>query len=248
MTAVCVQDLSKSFRPTTSWGHILRGQFKRPPVTAVTQVNLTVSEGELVGLAGPNGAGKSTLLRVISGLLEPTEGRVEAFGHVPSDGVPYRQTVGFALGGDRSHFWRLTASQNLQFFAALHGQQGTAATENVERVLGIVHLNDDADRPVREFSTGMRQRLSLARGLLGTPKLLLLDEPTRGLDPRSARQLREFVRDELVAKQKVTVLYATHQVQEMQELCPRMLLMDEGRLVGDGSFAELHDTFDEVFA
>ena len=94
----------------------------------------------------------------------------------------------------------------------------------------------------------MRQRLSLARGLLGTPKLLLLDEPTRGLDPRSARQLREFVRDELVAEQKVTVLYATHQVQEMQELCPRMLLMNEGRLVGDGSFAELQNTFDEVFA
>lgn len=248
MTDLSVHELSKSFRPTSNWGQILRGQLRRPEVDAVSEVSFTVEKGELVGLAGPNGAGKSTLLRVISGLLEPTSGSVKAFGVCPNDGLPYRETVGFALGGDRSHFWRLSARENLAFFTALHGQSGSEAVHSIERVLGIVHLGEDADRPVREYSTGMRQRLSVARGLLGQPKLLLMDEPTSGLDPRSARRLREFVRDELVAEQQVTVLFATHQVQEMKEFCPRLLLMNDGKLVGDGSFDELADTFEEVFA
>ena len=248
MFAVHAQALEKRFQPGTTWGDLLRGRLRRPPVQALRGVDLTVRPGELVGLAGPNGAGKSTLLRAIGGLLLPDVGQVHVFGRATSThGVALRRDVGYAVADERSYFWRLTGRQNLAFFAALHGLGSEEARDRVDAALEVVDLVGPADRAVREYSTGMRQRLGLARSLLGDPRVLLLDEPTRGLDPRSAGRIRRFVCDELVGKRGMAVLYATHQIDEMRVLCPRLVLLAEGRVVGDGPFADLGDALSAVF-
>jgi len=141
--------------------------------------------------------------------------------------------VGFALGGDRSHFWRLSARENLAFFTALHGQSGSEAVHSIERVLGIVHLEEDADRPVREYSTGMRQRLSVARGLLGQPRLLLMDEPTSGVSIEDKFQ----VMDTLVRVLKegdITTIFVEHDMEVIQRYGERVLVFDTGRVIADG--------------
>ncbi|MFT5432031.1 MAG: ABC-2 type transport system ATP-binding protein, partial [Myxococcota bacterium] len=238
--AVDVAGVHKSFRPNTTWSDILRGRFTRPPIAALSGIDLRVKRGELVGLAGPNGAGKSTLLRSVAGLLLPDQGSVHVCGRTSArDDLAYRRSVGYAVGEERSHFWRLSGRDNLRFFAALHGLTGSAQAERIDEVLGIVQLHDEADRPVREFSTGMRQRLSLARGLLGRPDVILLDEPTRGLDPGNAARVRRFVLDDIIGRRGLTVLYATHNVSEMKELCPRVALISKGRIVADGPFDEV---------
>ncbi len=223
--------LSKRFHPTTTWVDILRGRFSRPPVIALQDVNLQVAQGELLGLAGPNGAGKSTLLRLVAGLLLPETGEVRVLGQVPC-----QPTVGYTVSGDRSHLWRLSGRENLRFFAALHGLRGTERQRRIDTVLGIVELDAAvAERPVREYSTGMRQRLSLARGLLGDPRVILLDEPTRGLDPAGAERFGAFIRDELVIQRGLTVLLATHSSRVMSELCTRVVHLEAGRLRPEAS-------------
>jgi len=248
VNAIVASDVHKTFRPTTTWGDLLRGDWRKAEVTALAGVDLTVGQGELVGLAGPNGAGKSTFLRSVAGLLLPTQGSVHVCGlSSQRDDLEFKRTVGYAVGDERSHFWRLTGRQNLEFFATLHGYQGAELADRVAWVLDAVDLTAPADRAVRVFSTGMRQRLALARGLLGRPRVLLLDEPTRGLDPRNARRVRRFVREELLEAQKMTVIYATHNVTEMQDFCPRLVLLDQGKLVGDGAFDDVADAFESVF-
>lgn len=248
MLAIQVQAVSKRFRPQTTWGDIIKGRFQRAETVALASVNLDVTPGELVGLAGPNGAGKSTLLRSIAGLLLPSEGSVHVHGmNSLRDDHDFKRTVGYALGDERSHFWRLTGRQNLDFYAALHGLVGAARADRVAWACDVVDLATVADKAVRTYSTGMRQRLSLARGLLGDPRVLLLDEPTRGLDPRNANRIRRFVKDELLERRGITVLYATHNIEEMRDFCPRLVLLDHGRVMGDGPFASVQAAFEEVF-
>lgn len=248
MHAVEVRSLHKNYQPNVTWGDLLRGRLSRPVVRALGGVDLTVESGELVGLAGPNGAGKSTLLRSIAGLLLPDIGSVATFGRPSTEGsVEYKRLVGYTVADERSHFWRLSGRENLRFFAALHGYTGSARTEKVVEIAQAMGLTDDADRAVREYSSGMRQRLALGRSLLGDPKLLLLDEPTRGLDPGHAERFRIMVHDELMGRRGMTVLYATHSVAEMRDFCPRVVLMGAGKIVADGGFSEIEPYFPDVF-
>ena len=247
-SAIEAKALTKRFRPTTRWKDLLRWQFERPEVTALDGVDLHVSAGELVGLVGPNGAGKSTLLRAIAGLLLPSSGSIHVFGcDTDRPDTRFREQVGYTVPDDRSHFWRLTGRQNLAFFAALHGHTGAESTDRVDWALDAVGMTEVADRSVREYSTGMRQRLGLGRGLLGDPELLLLDEPTRGLDPGNAHRVRVLIEEELVGRRGMTVLYATHNVGEMRHFCPRLLLLDQGRLLADGGYDDIEGALDEVF-
>ena len=246
--AVRCQGVRKSYRPNTTWGDWIRFRFQRPAVVALANLDLSLEPGVLVGLAGPNGAGKSTLLRSIAGLLTPDEGLVEVCGRAVGTTGSVADIVGYALSDERSHFWRLTGQENLRFFAALHGLKGQARDDRIADVSKVVDLEKAMVRPVREYSTGMRQRLSLARALLGQPDVLLLDEPTRGLDPGNAQRFRAFVGDELVGRLGKTVLYATHQVDEMQHFCPRVVLMQAGRIVADGPFGEQAEAFEAVFS
>lgn len=231
--------LSKHFHSGTSFSDLLRGRLFGPRVEALQGVDLSVHRGEILGVMGPNGAGKSTLLRLIAGLLLPDAGRLEVLGHDVArvGGARFRQQVCYVNCEERSFSWRITGLQNLQFFAALYGLRGQRARERIEQAVGSVDLQADIRRPVREYSTGLRQRLALARGLLGEPEVFLFDEPTRGLDPPTAARLRRFIRHEVVGSSR-TALVATHSFSDVSDLCDRVVLLAEGRLVGEGPPAD----------
>jgi ABC-2 type transport system ATP-binding protein len=224
-----VVDLVKDFHTAASWGQILRGRWRGEAVRALDGVALDVAEGEIVGLCGPNGAGKSTLLRILAGLVLPTSGVVTVCGLDARQGsVAQRQRVSYVVSDERSFSWRLSGRQNLEFFAALHGPGRDR--ERVGRIIEQVGMTECADRPFREYSTGMRQRFVLARGLLSDPRVLLLDEPTRGLDPAASAGLRAFIRDEVVKAHGRTVLVATHDLGLVKAFCDRVVVIDRGRV------------------
>jgi ABC-2 type transport system ATP-binding protein len=242
--ALSLTGVKKCFQPSASFGELLRGKLRRPPVVALHGVDLAIAPGAFVGLVGPNGAGKSTLLRIAAGLVLPDEGVVSVFGLLSErDDAAFRRRVGYAVSDERSHFWRLSGRENLRFFAALQGVPEARADE----ALADVQLEAAAGRAVREYSTGMRQRLALARALLGDPEVLLLDEPTRGLDPGSAARFRRFVQDELVDKRRKTVLYATHDLLEMRSLCPELIAIGDGRLLDRGPWDRLEAGLASLF-
>jgi ABC-2 type transport system ATP-binding protein len=152
-------------------------------------------------------------------------------------GHQFRRRVCFVNCDERSFSWRLTGKQNLDFFAALYELRGAAARRRVERALHLSGLEDEAPRPVREYSTGMRQRLALARGLLGDPEIFLFDEPTRGVDPVSAARLRRFIRREVVGEEH-TAIVATHSFSDVAGLCDRVLVLERGRISREGAPGE----------
>ncbi len=234
-TIINSQQMSKTFRSGMSFTDLLRGRLRGSPVHALRDVNLRVTRGEVVALMGPNGAGKSTLLRLIAGLLIPDQGSLQVLGHdAARSRAAFRRRVCYVVCDERSFSWRLTAVQNLLFFAALHGLPRAAARARVDHTLGLVELQADAHRPVREYSTGMRHRLALARGLLGGPELLLFDELTRGVDPRGAIRLRQLILQELEGTRR-TAIIATHDPQEVRQICSRVVTVDGGKIVGEGA-------------
>jgi ABC-2 type transport system ATP-binding protein len=238
--AIRVRGVTKTFKPRarTPIEWLLRKP-KKPPVEALRGVDLTIERGELFGLLGPNGAGKTTLVKILSTLLLPTDGEAIVAGHdVRADANAIRRKVGVVLGGDRALYWRLTARENLWYFSQLYDMPKEEARAAVERVLGEVNLLDRADDRVETYSKGMKQRLHIARGLLTDPDILLLDEPTIGLDPHAARSLRALVR-KLVDEQKRTVVLTTHYLYEADELCDRAAIIHRGLIVSQDTPAAL---------
>jgi len=199
-------------------------------VDALQGVDLEVAAGEIVALLGPNGAGKSTLIRVMSTVVVPDRGTVVVDG---VDAVAHprqaRARLGVALSDERSFFWRLTGRQNLEFFAALHGMSRRRRGAAVDRALESVTLSDVADRRVDRYSSGMRARLGIARGLLGSPSVLLLDEPTRSVDPISTITVRTVVGD-LARRHRTAVLVATHDLHEAAAMADRVVILARGRV------------------
>jgi ABC-2 type transport system ATP-binding protein len=212
---------------------------KKPPHEALRGVDLEVRRGELYGLLGPNGAGKTTLVKILSTLLLPTEGDAHVAGlDVRRDANAIRKRVGVVLGGDRALYWRLTARENLWYFSQLFDMPRADARERIEVVLGQVDLLDRGDDRVENYSKGMKQRLHIARGLLTDPEILLLDEPTIGLDPHAARSLRALVR-KLVDEHGRTVVLTTHYLYEADELSDRIGILQKGRIIATGTSREL---------
>ncbi len=206
-------------------------------VKALNGVSFTVREGELFGLLGPNGAGKTTLLSILSCLLEPTSGEVRLNGRR----IHHRDPAVLRLLGvvpqELALYGELTARENLHFFGELYGLRGAPLRERVQAVLAAVALEDKADERVQTFSGGMKRRLNLGAALVHEPRLLLLDEPTVGVDPQSRNHIFEEVRRLNAAG--VTILYTSHYMEEVQTLCPRVGVMDHGRLVACGEVADL---------
>jgi len=190
--------------------------------------------GRIYGLVGPNGAGKTTLLKILAGLVLPTEGRILLDGtDLTADPSRTRELVGFVVTDERSLFWRLTARENLRFFAALQGLGGAERDARIASCLDRVGLREMEGRTVRSLSTGLRQRLAVARGLLVDPPVLLLDEPTRSLDPGAARQVRGLLR-ELIGSHRARILvYASHNLAEIEDLCTDVLLIRGGKIVAE---------------
>ncbi|MBX7118689.1 MAG: ABC transporter ATP-binding protein [Gemmatimonadaceae bacterium] len=240
MTMVTVDGLTKRFARPRGWLETLRAPFDSPQVVAVDAVSFSVTAGEVFGLLGQNGAGKTTLFKMLTTLLLPDAGRATVAGHdVRTAGGAVRRLVAPVIANERSLYWRLPARENLRLFAALQGLGGAAAAAEVERVLAITGIADTGAKMVSLFSSGMRQRLLIARALLGRPRVLLLDEPTRSLDPISARDFRRFLRETVVAGEGCTVLLATHDADEVWDLCDRVGVLERGRLLAVEATARL---------
>jgi ABC-2 type transport system ATP-binding protein len=230
--AVEVTGLTKVFEKgrRTIWQRIRREPDQRETFIAVKGIDLRVERGEIFGVLGPNGAGKTTTLRMLATLLEPTSGDVKILGiDVKTHPREIRANLGAMLSGERSLYWKLTARENLEYFAALYHVPPKELTSRIDAALVAVKLADRADDYVERYSTGMRQRLALARALLPDPPLVILDEPTVGLDPQSARDLRDRVRE--LKRQGRTVLLTTHYMEEADQLCDRIAIIDHGEIV-----------------
>ena len=200
-------------------------------VQALDGVSFDVEPGEVVALLGPNGAGKSTLIRILGTTILADSGSVSIAGHdVIDDSTAARRSLGVMIGDERSHYWRLSARRNLLFFAVLAGLSRRDAALRTEQVLEEVRLTEAADRRVGEFSSGMRARLALARALLAYPPLLLLDEPTRNLDPLSASRFRESI-SRLARERQAGILFATHNLHEAVAISTRILVLAKGAIV-----------------
>jgi ABC-2 type transport system ATP-binding protein len=230
--AVEVRGLTKVFEKgrRTIWQRLRREPDQRETFIAVNGIDLRVERGEIFGVLGPNGAGKTTTLRMIATLLEPTSGDVTVLGiDVRTHPREIRASLGAMLSGERSLYWKLTARENLEYFAALYHVPPKEIASRIDAALAAVKLADRADDYVERYSTGMRQRLALARALLPDPPLVILDEPTVGLDPQAARDLRDRVRE--LKRQGRTVLLTTHYMEEADQLCDRIAIIDHGEIV-----------------
>jgi ABC-2 type transport system ATP-binding protein len=203
---------------------------KSGPVVALDAVDLTVDLGEIHGLLGPNGAGKTTLVKILTTVLTPTSGTARVLGlDVSDDTAALRGRIGLVFGGDRGLYTRLTARQNLEYWAALYEVPAAVARGRADELLGRVGLGERADDRVEEFSRGMKQRLHLARGLVGDPEVLFLDEPTVGLDPMASLRFRELVTE--IRDEGRTVFITTHDMSEAEAVCDRVSLIDRGAIL-----------------
>jgi ABC-2 type transport system ATP-binding protein len=197
---------------------------------ALRGVDLVVERGSIFGLLGPNGAGKTTLTKILSTLLLPTTGTALVLGHdVTRETDWLRPRMGLVLGGERGLYNRISARENLRYFADIYGVPPGERDRRISEVLERVDLSAAADRRVEEFSRGMKQKLHLARGILHRPEILFLDEPTIGLDPKSARETRKLIRS--LVSDGVTIFLTTHYMFEAEELCPKLAVLSKGRIV-----------------
>lgn len=243
--AIWTDQLSKQFTLPRSMPELLRqGLGRRSPhpdrtVTAVDGVTFHVRPGELYGLLGPNGAGKTTLIKLLCTMIAPTSGRGSIFGVDLASSNQIRQMIGMASGDERSFYWRLSGRYNLEFFGALCGLNEQDARRRAGELLEKVDLSGHADRPFRTYSSGQKQRLSIARALLHRPRLLFLDEPTRSLDPTATMRLHEFIEQDLLRAEGMTILLTTHRLDEAAQLSQRIGIMQGGRLQAEGTPDEL---------
>ena len=238
--AVDVAGVGKAFPTAFGYASWLASRGRPPRRTVLTDVTFDVKRGELFGLLGANGAGKSTILRLLSGLVLPDCGTIVVDGvDAVAEPLRMRRHIGLCTGEERSFYFRLSARANLEYFGSLAGLRRAELRSRIEEVARAVDLHDDLDRRFDEFSAGMRQRLAVARSLLSDPEVLLLDEPTRAVDPVHANALRRFIRDELVVRRGKTVILATNLLEEAWELCDRIAVLRAGRVVTVASPLEL---------
>jgi ABC-2 type transport system ATP-binding protein len=204
---------------------------KSDEVRAVDGISFCIKKGELFGLLGPNGAGKTTLIKCISTLLIPDDGSAAVGGYdIYKEPLEVRRHIGVLTGGERSLYWKLTPVENLRYFAALYGVPRKSVKKRIDYLLELMGLTDKAGARVEKLSSGMKQKLSLARVLVHDPPILLVDEPTLGLDPYFARFIRNFVKNELNKKLRKTILLTTHYMDEADELCERIAFMNRGKI------------------
>lgn len=235
--------LTKRFRPVRSIRAALLGRPREPDRVAVDRVDLAIPHGQVFGLLGQNGAGKTTLVRILTTLLLPTAGTARVDGiDVTVDPRAVRSRIGLINGDERSFYWRLSGRHNLEFFGALRHLDEATTAAAIDRLAARLGMSEHLDRPFARLSTGQRQSLAIMRGLIDEPRILFMDEPTRSLDPISASRLRRFVADVVVGELERTVVLATHSMPEAEELCDRLAFIQDGRIVAQGSVAELRRT------
>jgi ABC-2 type transport system ATP-binding protein len=233
MAVVEARDLHRTYR--TSTGVLKR---KWMDVEAVRGVSFEIEQGELFGLLGPNGAGKTTTIKMLITLLIPTKGTARVLGYdVVNDAREVRKRIGYVFGGERGVYERLSGYDNLRYFAELYGVPPREIGPRIEYLLELVGLKGREQERAEGYSRGMKQRLHIARGLLHDPPVVFLDEPTIGLDPVGARELRATIASLTDAGK--TVLLTTHYMFEADALCDRLAVIDRGQIVAHGTPADL---------
>ena len=239
--AIRAEELGKIYVKRRSLREMARRPFgSAERVTALRDVSFEVRPGEVFGLLGPNGAGKTTLLKILTCLVLPSGGRALVDGlDVARDEPRVKRSIGFVTSDERSFYWRLTGRENLAFFGRLYGLDPAAARRRCAELIEAVELGTVADQQFMTYSSGMKQRLAIARALLHDPPVLCLDEPTRSLDPIAAKHVRRFATERLNRKDGKTILLATHNLQEAEEMCGRLAILDRGRVRNQGSVAEI---------
>ena len=225
--AIAIRNLTKEFGSPSV--------FQRAKITAVDDLTLNVEPGQVYGLLGPNGSGKSTTMKVVLGLVTPTSGHTSIFGRDSRD-VDSREAVGFLP--ENPYFYKfLTGAETLHFYGRLCGLSGKALRERSKELLALVGLDTAANRRVGGYSKGMLQRIGLAQALVQEPRLLVLDEPTAGVDPAGSRDICDLI---LRLKGRgITVLLCSHLLSQVQEICDRIGIMNHGKLVREGVLADL---------
>jgi ABC-2 type transport system ATP-binding protein len=232
------KDIKRTFNSRVLFG-------KKQTTHALDGLNFTIPKGIVFGLLGPNGSGKTTTIRILATLLTPTSGQAKVLGFdVVKEANKVRGRIGLILGGERGLYGRLTGEENLKYFAALNHLNREATRRRVKEILELVNLVDAANRPVEQYSRGMRQRLHIARGLLTDPEVLFMDEPTIGLDPAGARELRQLI-PELVKKGK-TILLTTHYMSEADELSTQIAIINHGKLIASGTPRDIKRSFSKI--
>ncbi|GAC1426956.1 MAG: daunorubicin resistance protein DrrA family ABC transporter ATP-binding protein [Burkholderiaceae bacterium] len=242
---ISLRGIGKQFPETYDFKTWIRHRGRVPQRRVLTDISLEVNSGEIFGLLGANGAGKTTLLKLLATLVLPTEGAITIDGlNVVSDADRVRQIIGYSSSFERSFYYRLTALENLKFFGALLSLRPQELKQQIQSAVAIVDLQREMNRRYSALSTGMRQRLTLARCLLGNPRVLLVDEPTRAVDPLQSQRLRTLLREELAIRQGKTIIIATNSLDEAWEICDRVALLSQGRIITIGKPNELREGLD----
>ena len=229
--ALDIEHLTKSFE--------VGGRKKRKTVVAVHDVSLRIARGEIYGVLGANGSGKSTFIRLVSTLLTVEHGRVQVFGHdIVRDEMAVKRLIN-RVSVDAAFFKKLSPYENLIYAARLYGVDAGVARRDIVRILGRLGIAESRlGRPLEQMSRGMQQKVAIARAFLTSPVLLLLDEPTTGLDPRSKLEVQAFI-EEIRDQHDATIVLTTHDLDEAERLCSRIGLLNDGRLVAEGTVAQL---------
>ena len=234
-SAIQVQNLSKTYRIPS----LLPFRTKRL-TRALQDISFSCPQGKVSCILGPNGAGKTTTIKILAGLVEPDIGTVSLFGEPLSESpVSIHSRVGVLTPNERSFYWRLTGRQNLDFYASLYNLKGNDKKERVQKVLTDTELSQDADKPFRLYSAGMRQKLLLARALINRPSILLLDEPSTHLDPLMRVSVQKLIREYTDGEDKPTVLLCTHDLEEAEELSNHLIFLHEGSVKAEGTIESL---------
>ncbi len=238
-----VANLRKTFKQNTANVSLMRSLFGRTPsiqVTALEDITFSVEEGQFYSLLGRNGAGKTTAIKILCTLLLPDSGTATINGFdVDANSEKVRETIGVSIRGERSVYWRLSGRQNLEYFGQLYGLSGSVLKKRIDEIGEIIDLSSRLDDFVERYSMGMKQRLAIGCALIHRPRVLLLDEPTIGLDAASAKQFREFIAHDLRDREKVTIIYTTHYMHEAEDMSDRIGIVNHGRIVAEGTPKEI---------
>lgn len=206
--------------------------------TVLRNINLKVEKGSILGLVGPNGTGKTTLLKILATLITPSEGSAFFFGHdITADPIVIKKITGFVPSEERSFYWRLTGKQNLEFFASLHNITGKQRSLRINELLEAVGLEKSGNIRFREYSTGMKQALGIARGMLHDPSILLMDEPSRSLSPNIAKMVRKLIKNK--AHEGKTILISSHNLKEVEELADNIAIINNGNIMASGTLDQI---------
>lgn len=233
--AIQINNLTKTYKPKS-----------KSPLTAVNHLNLTVDSGQVFGFLGANGAGKTTTIKMICGLVEPTDGHITLNGYTIKNRAQYMRQIGAVLEGTRNVYWRLSALENIMYFGRLKGVPAREIRGRAETLLKELDLWERRDDKIRAFSRGMQQKVAIACALISDPPIILLDEPTLGLDVKAAYTVKQWIH-KLAQERHKTVILTTHHLDMAQEVCNRVAIINKGKLITNQPTTELLNLFRKQF-